>query len=171
MSKKALIKRLSWYYPLEKFHAFVTFPLLVVYLLYHYALADILFLVYGLVVCILILLQGQHYWKLKLHRLSGKTFSQVKSLQFFRKSKRVNIILIGLMPLVLLLQLSITDWRTIPDNLMIWAVCANAFAVLEHINYYHRQLMIDNEADLRYLLTNRKLKIASLKKDLEESKL
>lgn len=166
-----MIKRLSWYYPLEKFHAFVTFPLLVVYLLYHYALTDILFLIYGLLVCIVILLQGQHYWKLKLHRLSGKAFSQVKNLQFFRKSGQVNIILIGLMPLVLLLQLYLSDWGSIPDNLMIWAICANAFAVLEHINYYHRQLMIDNEADLRYLLTNKRLKIASLRKDLEESKL
>jgi len=171
MSKKALIKRLSWYYPLEKFHAFVTFPLLVAYLLYNHALKDILFLVYGLLVCIVILLQGQHYWKLKLHRLSGKPFNQVKQLQLFRKSEWANLILIGLMPLVLLLQLYFAGWEIKLDNQMFWAVCANAFAVLEHINYYHRQLMVDNEADLRYLLTNKRLKIASLRKDLEESKL
>jgi membrane-anchored protein YejM (alkaline phosphatase superfamily) len=171
MSKKALIKRLSWYYPLEKFHAFVSFPLLVVYLLNNHALADILFLVYGLLVCIVILLQGQHYWKLKLHRLSGKPFNQVKQLQLFRKSEWANMILIGLMPLVLLLQLYFAGWGIKPDNQMFWAVWANAFAVLEHINYYHRQLMVDNGADLRYLLTNKRLKIASLRKDLEESKL
>lgn len=170
MSKKALIKRLRWYYPLEKFHAFVTFPLLVFYLLNNHALEDTLFLVYGLLVCIVILLQGQHYWKLKLQRLSGKPFNQVKELKLFRKAEWVNIILIGLMPLMLLLQLYFSGWEIKPDNKMLWAICANAFAVLEHINYYHRQLMVDNGADLRYLLTNKRLKIASLRKDLTENK-
>ena len=51
------------------------------------------------------------------------------------------------------------------------AVFANIFGILEHINYYNRQLMIDNKSDINYLLRNRKLKIASLAKDLKENKL
>ena len=51
------------------------------------------------------------------------------------------------------------------------ALFANIFGILEHINYYNRQLMIDNKSDLNYLLRNRKLKIASLAKDLKENKL
>jgi hypothetical protein len=46
---------------------------------------------------------------------------------------------------------------------------ANAFGILEHINYYHTQLMIDNTSDLSYLLRNRKFKKASLAKDLSEN--
>jgi hypothetical protein len=52
-----------------------------------------------------------------------------------------------------------------------WAVFANIFGILEHVNYYNRQLMIDNTQDLNYVIRNRKLKIASLAKDLKENKL
>jgi hypothetical protein len=85
MSKKELIKRLNWYYPMERMHAFITFPLITVYLIYTNSLSDILFLLYGLIICIFILFQGQHYWKLKLNRFTGKSFDQKKNLTFFRK--------------------------------------------------------------------------------------
>ena len=51
------------------------------------------------------------------------------------------------------------------------AVFANIFGILEHINYYNRQLMIDNTSDLNYVIRNRKLKIASLAKDLSENEI
>jgi hypothetical protein len=117
------------------------------------------------------LFQGQHYFKLKLKSLHGNSFDQNKNLLFFRKSKKVNLILIGLIPFVFVIQLFITDWIIKADNLLIWAVFANVFGIFEQINYYNRQLMIDNKSDLNYLLRNRKLKIASLAKDLKENKL
>jgi hypothetical protein len=52
-----------------------------------------------------------------------------------------------------------------------WAVFANIFGILEHFNYYNRQLMIDNTQDLNYVIRNRKLKIASLAKDLSENEI
>jgi hypothetical protein len=54
---------------------------------------------------------------------------------------------------------------------MFWATAANAFGILEHINYYNRQLMIDNTSDLNYLMRYKKLKIASLAKDLSENEI
>ena len=54
---------------------------------------------------------------------------------------------------------------------MFWAIIANIFGILEHINYYNRQLMIDNASDLNYVIRNRKLKIASLAKDLSENEI
>jgi hypothetical protein len=54
---------------------------------------------------------------------------------------------------------------------MFWAVVANIFGVLEHINYYNRQLMVDNISDLNYIVLNRKLKIASLAKDLTDNEI
>jgi hypothetical protein len=171
MSKKNLIKRLNWYYPTERMHAFITFPLMTIYLIYTNSLSDIVFLLYGLIICIFILFQGQLYWKLKLNSLTGKPFDQNKNLTFFRKSRKINLILIGLIPLIFIFQLYLTNWIIKTDNLIFWGGMANVFGVLEHINYYNRQLMIDNISDLNYLIRNRKLKTASLAKDLSENKI
>ena len=78
--------------------------------------------------------------------------------------------MIGLIPLVFIIQLYFNNWEVKTENLIFWAIIANVFGILEHINYYNRQLMIDNKSDLNYLLRNRKLKIASLAKDLKENK-
>ncbi len=171
MSKQKLIKRLKSYYPMERFHAFVTFPAILVYLFLNNSFVDIFFLLYGILVCIIILIQGQHYWKLKLYRLMDKPFNQEKNLNIFRNSKKLNLILIGLIPIIFAIQLYQNDWSIIPKNFIFWGILANFFAILEHINYYNRQLMIDNFADLEYIKRNKKLKIASLAKDLKESEL
>lgn len=171
MSKKALIKRLNWYYPAERMHAFFTFPLITIYLLFTNSLQDVIFLTYGLVFCIVILFQGQHYWKLKLYRLTGKPFDQNKNLKFFRKSKHVNLIMIGLIPLIFAVQLYLSKWTRKTDNLILWGAIANIFAVLEHVNYYNRQLMIDNISDLNYIIKNKKFKVASLAKDITDNEI
>lgn len=171
MSKKELIKRLNRYYPMERMHAFLTFPLIAIYLLFTNSFQDIIFLLYGLVLCIFILFQGQHYWKLKLNRLTGKPFDLNRNLIFFRKSKKINLFMIGLIPLIFMIQLYITNWTLKTENLMFWAGIANVFGILEHINYYNRQLMIDNTSDLNYVMRYRKLKMASLAKDLSENEI
>ena len=169
MGKQKLIKRLKSYYPLERFHAFITFPAIMLYVLYHHTFKDVIFLLYGLGVVIFILIQGQHYWKLKLYRLLNKPFDQIQNLKLFRKAKTINFYLMALIPIVFLFQLYINEWSIIPENLMNWAVVANVFGVLAHINYYHRQLMVDNQSDVKFLMTNKKLKVASLAKDLDEN--
>ena len=171
MSKNELIQRLNKTYKMERSHAFFTFPAIAIYLLFNHSLVDILFLLYGLILCIFILFQGQRYFNLKLKSLHGNSFDQKKNLLFFRKSKKVNLILIGLIPFVFVIQLFITNWIIKADNFLIWAVFANVFGILEHVNYYNRQLMIDNTQDLNYVIRNRKLKIASLAKDLSENEI
>ena len=79
--------------------------------------------------------------------------------------------MIALIPLIFLVQLYLTKWTIKAENLMSWAVLANIFGVLEHINYYNRQLMVDNISDLNYIVLNRKLKIASLAKDLTDNEI
>lgn len=155
---------------MEMMHAFITFPLIAVWLIITKPFSDILFLLYGLVLCISILYQGQHYWKLKLYTLTGRTFDRNKNLNFFRNSKRSNLVMIALIPLVLVIQLYLNNW-TLNGNLMLWAIIANVFGILEHINYYNRQLMVDNTSDINYLIRNRKLKTASLAKDLLENEI
>jgi len=170
MSKEKLIKRLRWYYPLEKFHAFFTFPLLAIYFLTQHPFVKSIWFLYGMMVCIFILYQGQKYWQLKLRRLEGKPFSQVKNLKFFKKAKRINFLLIMGMPVILVVQLLIVNWSESDLDIVLWSFAANLFAVLEHINYYHTQLMVDNTSDMAYILRNKKLKTASLAKDLKENR-
>jgi hypothetical protein len=79
--------------------------------------------------------------------------------------------MIGLIPLVFIIQLYFNNWEVKTENLIFWAIIANVFGILEHINYYNRQLMIDNTSDLNYVIRNRKLKIASLAKDLSENEI
>lgn len=171
MTKQRLIDRLKWYYPLERLHTFVTFPGLLLYLVFTNQLEDIVFLAYGIIVCIVILYQGQHYWKLKLKRLEGEKFDNDKNIKFFKSSKKINLILIGLIPILLLIQLFLLDWNIRNHELFFWGVLANIFAILEHVNYYNIQLMIDNKYDFEYLIKHRKLKKASLAKDLIEHKI
>ncbi len=71
MSKTELIQRLNKTYKMERSHAFITFPAIAIYLLFTRSPLDILFLLYGLILCIFILFQGQHYFKLKLKSLKG----------------------------------------------------------------------------------------------------
>ncbi|WP_165819405.1 hypothetical protein [Flagellimonas aquimarina] len=101
----------------------------------------------------------------------NKPFNQEKNLNIFRSSKKINLALIGLVPIIFVIQLYLNDWKIIPENLILWGMLANLFAILEHINYYNRQLMIDNSSDLEYLKRNKKLKVASLAKDLKENQL
>ncbi|AKP53194.1 hypothetical protein [Cyclobacterium amurskyense] len=169
MGKQKLINRLKKYYPMERFHAFVSFPLIFIYLIFKNSISDIVFLLYGLLICIVILIQGQHYWKLKYYRLIEKPFNQEKNLNLFKNAKKLNLLLIGLIPVVFIIQLFLNNWKIIPENLMLWAVLANLFGIFEHINYYNRQLMVDNSSDMAYIKRNRKLKVASLAKDLKEN--
>lgn len=169
-TKQRLIDRLKWYYPLEKLHAFVTFPFFILLANYIYSFKETVFLSYGLLVCIIILYQGQRYWRIKLARLRNQPVDQDKNLQFFEKSKRRNVILIALIPVFFLIQLGINDWKIISHRLFLLSCLANVFAILEHINYYHTQLMIDNQYDFQYLIRNKKLKTASLANDLRRKR-
>ncbi|XOL41547.1 hypothetical protein KCTC32420_01932 [Aequorivita nionensis] len=73
------------------------------------------------------------------------------------------------MPIILAVQLLIVDWTMADVDILLWSFAANLFAVLEYINYYHKQLMVDNTSDVAYILRNKRLKTASLAKDLKEN--
>ena len=170
MGKEKLIKRLRWYYPLEKFHAFFTFPLLAIYFLTQHPFVRSIWFLYGMMLCIFILYQGQKYWQLKLWRMEGKPVLQVKNLKFFKKAKRINLLLIMGIPIIFAFQLLLVSWNEFDADNLMWSFVANFFAILEHINYYHTQLMVDNTSDMAYILRNKKLKTASLAKDLKENR-
>lgn len=71
----------------------------------------------------------------------------------------------------LFIQLYVQKWDFGVNEMLYWGILANVFAFLEHINYYYRQLMIDNKYDIEYLITNKRLKKASLVKDLIQKRI
>lgn len=170
MSKAKIIKRLNWLYSTERFFA-ILFTGVIIFVLIRFPPPKTIFLLYGLLIITVILFQGQHYWKLKLYRLTEKPVDQKKNLKLFRNAKRLNLIMIGTIPLILLVQLFFTGSTIKSKNLFLWAAIANMFGILEHINYFHRQLTIDKISDLNYLLKNKRLKIASLKKDIDDNEI
>ena len=52
---------------------------------------------------------------------------------------------------------------------LLLAGCLWTLAVLECVNYFHRQLMYDTPSELRWLLRNRRLKPSWLSRDLDAS--
>lgn len=99
-TKQRLINRLRWYYPMELAHAVFTFPALLLFTIYYFPIQEVIFLSYGLLVCISILYQGQRYWNIKLKSLRGQSIDVAKQLSFFKKSKKRNVVLIAAMPIV-----------------------------------------------------------------------
>ncbi len=168
-TRDRIIKRLSWYYKVEGINAIWIFAL-GVYLCLKFGIHAIL-LGYGIAFVVFILIQGTHYWRLKFFALQGKPIQQEQELDRFKKFKTINEILIGLIPVFVLLQWYISGKGFAEDNHLVWAILANVFAVLEHINYYYYQLTYDNSYDVKYLLHNRKLKPASLKKDIRDGRI
>jgi len=166
MSKAKIIKRLNWLYSAEKFFAIV-FTGITIIVLIKLPKPETIFLLYGLLIITIILFQGQHYWKLKFYALTEKPFDQKKNFELFKKAKRLNLIIISIIPLIILVQQFLTDWRIY----FYGQYSLTYFCILEHINYYHRQLMIDSISDLDYLLKNKRLKIASLKKYIDNKEI
>ncbi|GAA2827131.1 hypothetical protein [Kribbella solani] len=105
----------------------------------------------GFALFALLLLEGALYWWLKLHRTG---------VGFFRQLRWCNVVLLtgGLV---------YTAW-SVAQNPGSGTVVGLLFAlagVLEHINYFHVQLMYDTQADLRWLFT-RGFRRSHLSRDL-----
>lgn len=167
--KQKLIKRIKWIFQVEGMNV-VMFLGVLLFLNATYGIPHLLFLSYGLLLACFILFQGTYYWWTKYTVLKEKPILQRRTLSQFHAFRKQNIIGIILIPFVLLLQWIISGHQFIGDNFLGWAFFANGFAILEYINYYHKQLMYDNRHDIDYLLRNRKLKEAPLKKDLTKNR-
>lgn len=169
--KQSLRKRFRNYYLLERLHTVCTFPCLIIYSILENNFVDIVLLLYGLFICNFILAQGQHYWKLKFYVLSNRDFDQQCNIRFFLIAKKINIALISAIPLIAFIQMYLYGWAINSHNIniVVLSILANIFAILEHINYYNVQLMIDKKSDFQYLLRNKRFKVASLKSDLRQN--
>jgi hypothetical protein len=93
----------------------------------------------------LLLIEGAAYWAVKLEQLSARR-RHIRAVTAFRAARVIN-------PLVLVAGLAIIGHAVVIDpGRSSWPGLAYAlFAVLEHINYFHRQIMHDTPTDLRRL--------------------
>lgn len=132
--------------------------------------AHTLYLTYSLLVLVFILFQGTWYWQLKLTSLRGsRQLNHQAAALTFKRFQKLNVLLFFFSPGVILLQWSAAGY-TLENTLVEWALLVNAFGILEYVNYYETQLMYDNRYDIKYLLVNKRLKKASLKKDLLQTR-
>ena len=124
------------------------------WLLYGYAMG---------LVCWL-LMQGTLYWHLKLRALTRKTRRLpsyfVPTFLTFRLSNLVCFVLFPLLAGYLRATGQVQGGQLVGATLL-WF-----FAILEHINYYHLQLMHDNLHDIRYLIQHKRLRPSPLRSDL-----
>ncbi|MEX2603431.1 MAG: hypothetical protein WD361_04475 [Gracilimonas sp.] len=169
-TKQRVIKRLQWTSQVEGINC-VMFLGILAFLNFSYTVSNLYILSYGLLFMCFILFQGTYYWWKKLSVLKGKSINQTKVLRRFQSFKTMNEIGIVLIPVVIVLQWYASGRQLNGSNFLIWGFLANGFAILEHINYYHKQIMLDNEHDVNFVLRNRKIKEASLAKDLREQKI
>ncbi|WP_211215857.1 hypothetical protein [Catelliglobosispora koreensis] len=108
----------------------------------------------------LLLVQGSAYWMLKIRQLRAR-LARLPFIGVFRVLRIANI--------PLLLTALAVSLLGEPGRGSYLGVGLALFAVLEHINYFHVQLMHDTRADLRRLFSTG-LRRSHLARDLLASK-
>lgn len=102
-TKQRLIKRLSWYAPTELANAWI-FTGVALWTLYKVGLVRGLIVLYGLCIMVFILFQGARYWRIKLLALQGTPVDNGRETSHFARCRRINLLLIALIPVVALIQ-------------------------------------------------------------------
>jgi hypothetical protein len=109
-----------------------------------------------------LLIQGALYWHLKLRSVQTGSGLPPWFAPLYRGLRRANVAAFALYGGVF----AFAATRGLPPADLAWSGALFVFAVLEHVNYYHRQLMYDNAHDVRALLKRRRLRRAALGTDL-----
>lgn len=115
----------------------------------------------------LLLAIGAYYWRTKLKALEDGTYVYQRALRWIAILQWPSLMLTISACLIVLYAWRQPDWfRGAWD--MGAATFAVSLAVLEYINYYHRQLQhFDNASDFRRLLQGKGLRRSQLARDLK----
>ncbi|SHN42436.1 hypothetical protein SAMN05192549_11460 [Duganella sacchari] len=114
-----------------------------------------------------ILVQGTLYWHLKLRSITGQAALPAYFSQVFCSFKWSNLMLAG----GLLVLLFLPERMPLSDTDLRWTVGLLLGALLEHINYYHYQLMYDTRAAFDHLRRHGRLRKAALGIDMARARL
>ena len=124
------------------------------------------FRTFALALVTLILAEGASYWHLKLRSLRAKRALPAGFRTNFHRLRILNLVLLAACVPVAALLYALGLSSAL--DLVLGALLA-AFAGLEHVNYFHLQLMHDNRNDWAYLRRHRRLRRAPLADDLKGS--
>ena len=113
-----------------------------------------------------ILLQGVLYWHLKLQSVVRRQPLPAYFQPVYRFFKYANFLAIAAVAAFI----AATNDATASTADLMWSYGLLALAVLEHINYFHYQLMYDTRAAFAYLRRNGRLRKAALGLDLARQK-
>lgn len=167
MSAKAKLQaRLSGYWKMEVGNA-VLVPAFLIYFSYLLSQPPGWVSYVCFVPMILLLLVGGFYWRGKYHQLKGDTGPLEGALKFAHMCERpLLLMLIVQTGLLLMIWLPFGPTSYLTDKVV--ASIALSLAVLEHINYYHRQLQhFDNGADFQRFLSGKGFRPAQMAVDLK----
>jgi hypothetical protein len=119
----------------------------------------------ALVLVCFLLLQGVLYWHLKWRAIIGRRPFPAYFQPLYRFFQYTNVLLIVAIGVFIAVQSAIASTSD-----LLWSGGLLMFGVLEHINYYHYQLMYDTRATVAYVQRNGRLRRAALGLDLERRK-
>lgn len=120
--------------------------------------------IYAFVMLEWILLQGGYYWFLKWKQVKKGVFSQLadKQLRLFVFLKRSNLFLIAIGFLILVYQCIV-----FPKEFY-WFVFLFAFAIIEHINYYHIRLSYMSAEEIKEFIQQKGFRSSLLAKEMKK---
>ena len=113
-----------------------------------------------------LLVQGALYWHLKLAAVTTGSGMPPWFERLFTSLRRINLAAFSAYAIVLALAAA----NGAPRADLGWSAALLAFAVLEHVNYYHWQLMYDTSGTLRSAWRRRGLRPAALGVDLRRAR-
>ncbi|MFJ7746909.1 hypothetical protein [Peribacillus sp. NPDC097295] len=118
--------------------------------------------IYAFVLLEFILLQGSLFWFLKWKQAKQKKYVQLPytQLRMFLLFKKINFVLIVIGALVLVYQII-----KFPAG-HYWFAFLYAFAIIEHINYYHIRLSYQTLDEIKEFLRQKKFRSSILAKEL-----
>jgi hypothetical protein len=112
-----------------------------------------------------LLLQGSAYWHLKRNTVVNRTPFPRSFATVFTTLRKANLVLFACIA-VWIATRYVADTSRVDSY---WAIGLLAFAGLEHINYYTRQLMYDTLDAIKALLRTKSLRPAALATDLKRA--
>lgn len=113
-----------------------------------------------------LLVQGALYWHLKLAVVEAGCSMPPWFPRLFTSMRRINVAMFAGYAIVLASAAATGASRADLG----WSAALLAFAVLEHVNYYHWQLMYDTSGALRSAWRRRGLRPAALGVDLRRAR-
>ncbi len=160
-----LVQRLRYLRNWELFNIFLL-PVCLIAVIRNLQIASWILYGYAMFLICYVLVQGTWYWHIKLQSIrAGVRTLPAHFYRWFPVFQRSNIVLFILYPLIVLLVQGAGQTRI---SEIVLATALALFAVLEHINYYHYQLMHDNMPDIRYLMRHKRLRPAPIATDLRQ---